>query len=136
METNYERSIYAGLESIRGYERAGNYKSMILLASAIGKTLEKHNKPLSLLTSVLESHSSIVIAIQTLFSQHQEEEVGKSAARMAENLDKNALRMFFQVVSNDVIGTIEEVHAITCKLDNLSSKKTKSTNSFINEIVI
>lgn len=96
VETNYERSIYAGLESIRGYERAENYKGMILLAGVIGKTLEKYNKPLSLLPSVLESHSSPVTAIQTFFSQHQEEEVGKSAARLAEKLDKNALRMFFK----------------------------------------
>ncbi|MDC7739552.1 N-6 DNA methylase [Bacillus sp. FF-1] len=124
MKTNYGRSIYAALESIRGYERAENYKGMILLAGVISKTLEKNNKPLSLLPSVLESHSSTPIAIQTFLSQHQEEEIGKAAARLAENLDKNALRMFLQAVSNDVTGTIEEVYAITCKLDNLSSKKT------------
>ena len=45
MKTNYGRSIYAALESIRGYERAENYKGMILLAGVISKTL-KNNKTL------------------------------------------------------------------------------------------
>ena len=95
MKTNYGRSIYAALESIRGYERAENYKGMILLAGVISKTLEKITNH-SLLPSVLESHSSTPIAIQTFLSQHQEEEIGKAAARLAENLDKNALRMFYK----------------------------------------
>ncbi|MDE7542845.1 N-6 DNA methylase [Bacillus cereus] len=130
METNYERSIYVSLESIRDYERVENYKVMILLADAIGNTLEKHNKQLSLLPGLLESQSSVVTAIQTFFSQHQEEEIGKLAAHLAGKLDKNALRMFLQVFSNGVTGTIEEAYALISKVDGLAAKKTNQQIPF------